>query len=341
MLHKREPDFRNLAAVLEKQIPSRPTLFEFYLNDQLYKKYAGEGYREKPDDVFPQPESMILAYQNIGYDYATIKGCDLTFKPLGKKATATISLNGGAKIFDRESFEAFPWPDAKSLDYSRLERVREVLQPGAKLVVFGAGGVLENVITLVGYENLCMMLYDDPQLVQDVFERVGQTFVDYYDIVAQYPTVGAILSNDDWGFNTQTMLSVKDMRRLVFPWHRQIVEKAHQRGKYAILHSCGNYTAIIDDVINDMKYDARHSYEDNIIPVEQAYEDLRGRIGVLGGLDLNFMVKSSEEEIRTRAEKLVQKSMEWGGYALGTGNSVPEYVPESHYEALIRCALDA
>ena len=38
---KRTPDFKNLAAVLEKKIPSRPTLFEFYLNDRLYKKYAG------------------------------------------------------------------------------------------------------------------------------------------------------------------------------------------------------------------------------------------------------------------------------------------------------------
>lgn len=36
-----------------------------------------------------------------------------------------------------------------------------------------------------------------------------------------------------------------------------------------------------------------------------------------------------------------KENMEWGGYALGTGNSVPEYVPESHYEAMIRCVLDA
>lgn len=340
MKHKREPNFANLAAVLEKKIPQRPTLFEFYLNDGLYQKYAGKAYREKPDDFFPAPESMIVAYQNLGYDYATIKGCDLTFKPLGKKRQATISANDNVKIFDRASFDAYPWPDVKAFDYTRLERAAQVLHPNAKLVVFGAGGVLENVITLMGYENLCMMLYDDPQLVEDVFEKVGQAFVDYYSIVAQYPTVGAVMSNDDWGFNTQTMLSVEDMRRLVFPWHKQIVRAAHQNGKYAILHSCGNYNAILKDVIDDMRYDARHSYEDTIVPVETAYEALRGRIGVLGGLDLNFMITATEEEIKTRAYALVEKSMQWGGYALGTGNSVPDYVPDSHYEAMIQCALD-
>ncbi len=336
---KRTPDFKNLAAVLEKKIPSRPTLFEFYLNDRLYKKYAGQYYKEKENDFFPEPESVIMAYQNIGYDYATIKGCDLAFKKQGKKTQASVSANDNIKIYDRKSFEEYPWPDAKAFDYSRLNRASDVLHKDAKLVVFGAGGVLESVIVLMGYENLCLALYDDPQLVQDVFEKVGQTYVDYYSIVAKYPTVGAIMANDDWGFNTQTMLSIDNLKNLVFPWHRQISEVAHKNGKYAILHSCGCYKDIIDLVINDLKYDARHSYEDNIIPVEKAYEELHGKIGILGGLDLDFMIRSDEKEIEERARKLVEKSMQWGGYALGTGNSVPEYVPDSHYEAMIRCAL--
>ena len=135
------------------------------------------------------------------------------------------------------------------------------------------------------------------------------------------------------------MLSVDDMRRLVFPWHKEIVRRAHQSGKYAVLHSCGNYSKIEEDIINDMKYDAKHSYEDNIIPVEKAYEAWRGKIAVLGGLDLNFMICADEEEIFRRSKALVEASMHYGGYALGTGNSVPDYVPDSHYEAMVRAAL--
>ncbi|MBT9775672.1 hypothetical protein GPL15_03985 [Clostridium sp. MCC353] len=335
----REPDFRNIEAVLEKRIPSRPTLFEFYLNNRLYSKYGSPYFKERDNDVFPEYQGMIMAYKNLGYDYATIKGCDLSFKPLGKKTQRTISLNDNVKIWDRESFNKFPWPDPEEYDYSRLKEAEDFMPSGMKLIVFGAGGVLENVITLLGYENLCMLLYDDPQLVEDVFEKVGTIFIQYYDIVSKYPSVGAVMSNDDWGFNTQTMLSVDDMRRLVFPWHKEIVRRAHQAGKYAILHSCGNYSKIEEDIINDMKYDAKHSYEDNIIPVEKAYEAWRGKIAVLGGLDLNFMICADEEEIFNRSRTLVEASMRYGGYALGTGNSVPDYVPDSHYEAMIRAAL--
>lgn len=34
------PDFDNLLQVLRKEQPSRPTLFEFFLNDRLYESLA-------------------------------------------------------------------------------------------------------------------------------------------------------------------------------------------------------------------------------------------------------------------------------------------------------------
>ena len=75
----------------------------------------------------------------------------------------------------------------------------------------------------------------------------------------------------------------------MFPWHNKTVELAHEHGKLAFLHSCGNYRSIIDDVIDDMKYDARHSYEDTIIPVETAYETLRNMIAIFGSIDVDYM----------------------------------------------------
>jgi uroporphyrinogen decarboxylase len=140
---------------------------------------------------------------------------------------------------------------------------------------------------LVGYDNLCYMLYDEPELVQEIFDNVGSRIVEYYNSVAGADTVGVLVSNDDWGFNTQSFLSPEMMRKYLFPWHKKIVDTIHSYGKPVILHSCGNYSEVIDDVIDDLKYDARHSYEDNIIPVEDAYESLNGRIAVIGGIDVN------------------------------------------------------
>jgi len=44
--------------------------------------------------------------------------------------------------------------------------------------------------------------------------------------------------------------------------------------------------------------------------------------------------------IYERSKKMVALSKQFWGYALGTGNSVPAYVPDSNYFALIQAVLD-
>ncbi len=132
------------------------------------------------------------------------------------------------------------------------------------------------------------------------------------------------------------MLSPSQLRRYVFPWHKAIIDLAHSCGRPVILHSCGNYTMILDDLFS-LGYDGRHSYEDNIIPVEKAYEQFQGKIAVMGGIDMDFLVRSSPEQIRERCEAILQKTG-CRGYALGSGNSIPEYVPFENYLAMIETA---
>ncbi|NCB47970.1 uroporphyrinogen-III decarboxylase-like protein, partial [bacterium] len=181
----------------------------------------------------------------------------------------------------------------------------------------------------------CMTMYDDEQLIYDIFEKVGSGLAEYYAQCGKSKNVLALISNDDWGFHTQTMLSPVDMRKFVFPWHKKIVETIHDSGKYAILHSCGNYSMILDDLYA-LNYDARHSYEDKIEPVEQALLRFHGKLAVLGGIDLNFIINSTEEEITQRAKNLIEQGQKLGGYALGTGNSVPSYVPDKNYFVMLR-----
>ena len=209
-----------------------------------------------------------------------------------------------------------------------------------KLIAYGPNGILENAIDLVGYEALCLMIYDDKQLVYDIFEQVGTRLVRYYELAARYECVGACISNDDWGFKTQTLLSPSDLRRFVFPWHKRIVATVHAAGKPVILHSCGFFFKIMGDIIDDIKFDGRHSYEDTIMPVEEAYEQYHDRIATLGGIDVDFVCRSTPEEVYARSAAMLERSAGRGGYALGTGNSVPDYVPDANYFAMIRAALD-
>ena len=316
----REPNFENLVKILDKKKPDRPTLFELFINNTINEILSGQKAKSFWDCSWNY-EMIIPAMKKAGYDYATMHGADFGFP-------------SKEKISDMKTLREHKFIDPLNCDYSRLERAEKLLPKGMKIIVFGSGGVLENVITLVGYENLCIALYDDPEFVCAIFKEVGERFAAYYEKCLSYDCVGAIISNDDWGFNTSTMISVDDMKKYVFPYHKKIVEVAHKHGRQAILHSCGNLEKINDYIINDLKYDGKHSYEDVICPVEEMYNKYKGRIAVLGGIDLDYLCRKTPAEIEKRCSDLMKKVET--GYALGSGNSIADYVPYENYAAMIK-----
>jgi uroporphyrinogen decarboxylase len=334
-----EPNFDNLVAVLDGQTPSRPTLFELFLNDELYRK-AGADARTDIPERFHDTARTIRSMTRLGYDYIPAGVPHFHFDKGERHYARTYSLNEGAVIGDRASFDAYRWPDVTESDHASLASVGELLPEGMKLMVLAPCGVLENVIGMVGYESLCMMIVDDEQLAYDIFENVGSRIVEYYKTVVSYDCVGGIIGNDDWGFKSQTMLSPDDMRRFVFPWHRDSVAAAHAAGKPAVLHSCGYRQEVLDDIADDIQYDGVHSYEDTIQPVEDAYDQYGSRVAIIGGIDVDFMVRRPPEEIYERSQAMLKKTGS-KGYALGSGNSIAPYIPHDNYFALVQAALDA
>jgi uroporphyrinogen decarboxylase len=333
----RNPDFNQLLRVLDRKAPERPTLFEFFLNGPLYAKLAG---RPEPDAGVGHIRWLADAFRAAGYDYVTVgQNLNFTFPIAERHAASTISLNEGSVIASRASFNAYPWPDPDACDFSAIGTLSAYLPAGMKAVLCGPGGVLENVISLVGFDNLCVMCYDDPALAGDVFDAVGSRLLGYYRRGLQVSAVGAIISNDDWGFKTQTMLSPAMLRKYVFPWHMRIVRAAHEANRPAILHSCGYHKEVMDDIIS-MGFDGKHSWEDGIQPVEQAWEEYGGRIAVMGGIDVHFICTHSPDDVYARSRAMVNRTRARGSFALGTGNSVPEFVPDDGYFAMTSAALE-
>lgn len=333
-----KPNFNNLLKVLNNEVPDQPTLFEFALNDRLHKHFADQEYINY-DDELGKMKFLISAFINAGYDYANVRVPNFDIADWEHDEGKSISQYDKSQIQDRESFENYNWQNPEEASYHLYDEIEDFIPEGAKIITPGPGGVLENVIQLVGYEKLCLLTFDEPELVQDIFNEVGSRLLTYYKKSLKYDVVGAIISNDDWGFKTQTLLSPKDMRKYIFPWHKKFVEAAHDAGKPIILHSCGNLIDIMDVIIDELEYDGKHSFEDGIMPVEEAYDRWGDRIAILGGLDLNFVAKSEPEKITQRALNMLEKSADKGGYALGTGNSVPDYIPDENYFAILK-AID-
>lgn len=360
----REPDFTQLLKVLRGEAPDRPTLFEFYLNGPLYERLAGRpepdapaaATRREPIEAMAADDRADVlawyrelgrwyadAFRAAGYDYVNFApGVALPrfrFREDAHKKEKSHSLNEGSHIANRESLERFAWPSADEIDLEIIDALASSVPNGMGALVFTPGGVLENIVDVMGYDNLCFALVDDRELVASVADRMGSSLVTIYEAIATHPGVGALIANDDWGFKTQTMISPADMREFVFPYHRRMVEIAHAAGKPILLHSCGQLQEVMDDVIDGMGFDAKHSFEDVILPVEDVYERWGDRIAILGGIDVDMLCSASEDEITARSRAMIERTATRGGYALGSGNSIPEYVPQEAFFAMTRAAL--
>ena len=319
-----KPDFEQLLKVLHREQPDRPVLFEFYMNHRIYNKFAA---------------TPSNAFFKLGYDYATYGIHDLCLPVTNGERQKSTSQNS-AMFKNRQDVEAFPWRDPNPEVYSKKLADASPLPIGGKYIGCLPQSVLGGLVGSFGYEDLCLLCYDDPELVADVADAIGRRLVMHADIISSYDCFGAMILNDDWGFGAQTRLAPEQMRQFIIPWYVKMVEAVHSHGKPTILHSCGNMWSLIDDVCDICKFDGKHSYEDKILPVEDAYEKYSSRIAIIGGIDVDFLCRKTPQAITKRANLLLDMSKENGAYALGSGNSIPDYVPDENYLAMLSAAWD-
>ena len=315
------PDFNNLLKVLTGiGTPDYIPFYELAVSIDMMEKML--------DKTVDSPAAITEFYHKAGYDYV----------PVWPEFPLTIgSLANGANnypIKDWKTFDDFNWPEISDIGYQGLSTYQSILPDGMKIIA-QVWGPFETVQSLFGYVGLCYMLADDPALVEAVFSRVRDLYLEMYRGMSRIPGVGAVVISDDLGFHTQTLLPVKDLRKYVLPIHKDLASIIHTAGKPCIYHSCGQLDAVMEDVISDVGIDAKHSYEDSILPVSRALELYGERIAVLGGVDVDRLCRSAENELRDYIKSLLDKARGKTRYALGSGNSIPYYMDTHNYLVML------
>ena len=344
---KPAPDFNRLETVLRRSgMPDRVPFYELYSNiqpevlDALGKRPAPS--QEERDEIEQWRGGMaehITYMYELGYDYINASARDFAFPRtpdatvMTKEGERAYVMAGHHTIGGREDFERYEWPDPSMADYRSLDWVAEIMPEGMKAIA-GSAGILENVMWLLGYEGISYLLQDDRKLVGEMFDAVGSRLVEYDAKQAEYDSVGAMVMGEDMGFKTGTLLSPEVYREFVFPWHKRLVDAIHERGKPIILHSCGNLEEVMEDII-DCGWDAKHSFEDAIEPVWEIQKRYGADISILGGFDMDKISRMSVEKVRAHTRKLMERCAPLGGWCLGTGNTVANYIPVDNFLAML------
>jgi uroporphyrinogen decarboxylase len=354
-LDKASPDARLfIDTVMGRRRVDGPPLVE-YLVDEAVRKPIVTGLLGR-SWVDPAPgdgagleaylDNFVAFWQALGYDFVRFEE-SLPFTETEVIGTDSSQLGGERHWRDMRrgaitswaDFERYPWPSVTPASLANYEYLATHLPEGMGLVACHAGGLYEHLSAIFSYEGLCYALHDDPELVAAAADRLGRIMMDFYRRLVELPNLIAVFPGDDMGFRSSTLLPPDTLRALILPWHKKFARLAHDRGLPYFLHSCGNLSAILDDLVDDVGIDAKHSFENAVLPVTEFQARYRDRVGALGGVDIDILARSSPEGVRAEVRRLIGICGPRGRFAVGSGNSIPSYIPVENYLAMVDEAL--
>jgi uroporphyrinogen decarboxylase len=347
-----EPDFVSLKEVLGgKKKPEKIYFVELLMDEEIKRSVVEKLFRKRWVPYSSENEKSYLLqdidfWYRMGYDYIRVSGggrVTLSWQRDIRETGDTAVLSRGERVWVEEGqgiisswedFEKYQWPDPKKIDYFPYEFTAKNLPEGMQMMVCPSDGIFEVVSeSLLGMEGLSYLLADEPELVKEVFKKVGEIIYSFYENVIELDNVGGFFQGDDMGYKTSTIVRPDTLRELVLPWHKKFAELAHRHDKMYWLHCCGNVLTLMDDFINDVMIDAFHSFQDVIIPVGD-FMRRYPEIATLGGVDVNNLGRMEEKELRIYIQGILNQCMP-GRYALGSGNSIANYIPLENYLVML------
>lgn len=337
-------DYRHMYAVLNNRRPARLPVYEHIISPKIMERILNVQFAElisgDDGDILEFYRHYCRFFQEMTYDTVSFERTIVTILP----GHGAILGGRPGPIQNRDDFEKYPWDELPGIYWQTADKhfqaVLDCMPEGMKALGGIGNGVLEISEDLVGFEYLAYMAVDDPDLYQALYRKIGDLMVALWGrFLERYGDDFVICRfGDDLGFRTNTLVSHKVIRGTILPQYKRVIDLIQAAAKPFLWHSCGNIFAIMDDVIA-LGIDAKHSNEDAIAPFEKWIDLYSDQIGLLGGIDVDILCQKPPEDV---FDEVVEKGIRFrntaNGFALGSGNSIPDYVPVDGYLAMIDAA---
>ncbi len=339
--HLHRPHFEGFAATLMGGDGGFVPLIELGVHPLIKEALLGRPIITVRDDI----EFM----RSMGYDFIKIQPAFSL--ELNQTLVESAAVNGAYKnspdrawapekkglITSWEEFETYRWPTKDQITYSRFEDARTVLPEGMG-IIGQYGDIFTNTWELMGFETFATSIYEQPDLVKAVFDKVKELILSMFDVMADIDEVGALWFSDDIAYTGGLMVGPDFLREHFFPCLEHIGRLAQQRKIPFIYHSDGVLWDVMED-ITGAGVTALHPIEPKSMEIRELKRRLGGRLCLCGGVEVDLLARGSREEVRHVTQQYLGEIAEGGGYCAGSSNSIPEYVKIDNYLAMVETVL--
>lgn len=235
------------------------------------------------------------------------------------------------------SLKGYRFPDGTAP--GRWESAKQIraAYPDHFMVVDGCG-LFEPAWALCGFENYLDYIAAEPNFVAELTACLADFSC---KLTAQLRGVGAngIRFGDDWGFQDRLMMRPETWRRILKEAYRRIYGTARDAGLVVMIHSCGNITDILPDLI-DVGVEVVHPLQPEAMDVGYCQREFGKYLTFWGGLgSQSTLPYGSPADVRAEVRQRLRLFAD-GGYILAPAGAAPTETPAENIAAIVEVARE-
>lgn len=321
------------AAIYFGNPPRPPRAFTKWWGEGLWEQYGSELARfdRYEEDVvvvpFPCPS---FTKRDDGF-YWRLPEIDRT-KKVGHDANAALP--------DWDDLPALlaelPDTDAPGL-FENAKRIADAAHAEGKYVLIHHWSLMyERIWNFRGMENLLMDYYDYPDEVHALHRAVADTENKLLLRAIRELRPDGYMISDDLGSQKALMMSPAVFREFIKPYYKETWGIARSNDVDVWLHTCGNITEIIGDLI-ECGLSVLHPIQKHTMDWDKVAAEWKGKIAFWVGMDVqDTLINGSAEDVR-REVRLMRDTFDSpeGGFLYASGNGIVGGTPIENIEAFL------
>ena len=249
---------------------------------------------------------------------------DLIARPLGRADSV-------------KDIENYGWPDAASWDFrgmndklvseSDLARLSPSWMP-----------VFSRLAELFGMERTLTDLYLNRPVIEAALSHIDNFYTEFFKNMLSCcgKNLDIFGFGDDFAANDGMLFDPEIWRELFKPLYAKYIGMAKEYGLFTFMHSCGNITAVLPDLI-DIGLDGWQTVQTHLRGQSPEYikKEFGRHLTFIGAIDsTNILCKGDPQSVRDHVKKQLSTLGRGGGYICAPDHIILSDVTSENVEAL-------
>jgi uroporphyrinogen decarboxylase len=290
--------------------------------------------------LMPGPAPAVLARGISDHSYVDGWGSLWELRPGSLYYEVADSPIRAATIAD---LDHYPWPDLAhpSRFVGLRQQARAIQEAGYAVVMIGGVAPFEQAFTSRGMEQWLVDLAADPEFALALMGKITDAMKT--GVISLLEAAGdcidVLITGDDMGSQNGPLISPKMYRKMIKPFHAELMTEIKRRTKAKIFyHSDGDVYPLIGDFIeigvdllNPVQVSAREMGD--TARLKRRFGD---RLSFCGAIDTQWALPhGTTDDVRAEVRRRIRDLGPGGGYVLAAVHCIQPDVPPENISAMI------